>query len=33
MNIDELRNEIDSIDSQLIGLFEKRMNVARDIAQ
>ncbi|MCR4563386.1 MAG: bifunctional chorismate mutase/prephenate dehydratase [Clostridiales bacterium] len=33
MNIEELRNEIDSIDSQLIGLFEKRMNVAREIAQ
>ena len=33
MNIDELRNEIDSIDSQLIGLFEKRMNVAKEIAQ
>jgi chorismate mutase/prephenate dehydratase len=33
MKIEELRNEIDSIDSQLTELFEKRMKVAKEIAE
>ncbi len=32
MDIEELRNEIDSIDSELVSLFIKRMGVAADIA-
>lgn len=33
MKIEELRNEIDSIDSQLTELFEMRMKVAKEIAE
>lgn len=32
MDINNLRNEIDSIDDELVRLFEKRMNVAAEIA-
>ena len=32
MNINDLRNEIDNIDSELIKLFEKRMKTAKSIA-
>ena len=32
MNIDELRNEIDQIDNEFCALFERRMNVAKQIA-
>ena len=32
MNIEELRQEIDTIDSELIKLFEKRMKTAKNIA-
>ncbi|MDO5702176.1 MAG: chorismate mutase [Lachnospiraceae bacterium] len=31
-NIDELRKEIDRIDSELVRLFEERMNIALEIA-
>ncbi|MBE6597106.1 MAG: prephenate dehydratase [Ruminococcaceae bacterium] len=33
MELSELRNEIDSIDRQLVELFKKRMNVASDVAE
>mgnify|MGYP001852810445 FL=1 len=29
----QLRNEIDSIDEQIVALFEKRMAVSEDVAQ
>ena len=33
MDINELRVKIDEIDSQLVDLFQQRMDVAKDIAQ
>ena len=32
MNLPELRTQIDAIDRELIGLLEKRMDIAADIA-
>ena len=33
MNLSECRNEIDKIDKELVELFEKRMNVAINVAK
>ena len=33
MSIEDLRNEIDSVDRQIIELFEKRMKIAGEIAE
>jgi chorismate mutase/prephenate dehydratase len=33
MNLEEARNEIDSLDSQLIDLFSRRMNAVKEIAE
>jgi len=33
MNIDELRREIDGIDDALLVLFERRMEIAKEIGQ
>ena len=33
LDIDKLRNEIDDIDKQIIELFEKRMDVALNVAK
>ena len=33
MSIENLRNEIDAVDSQLVSLFEKRMEIAGRIAE
>ncbi|MBQ8391784.1 MAG: chorismate mutase [Clostridia bacterium] len=33
MNLEECRKEIDSIDKELVALFVKRMNVAKDVAE
>lgn len=33
MNLDECRKEIDSIDKELVALFVRRMNVAKDVAE
>ena len=33
MDINELRMKIDKIDSELVDLFQQRMDVAKDIAQ
>ncbi|MBO7302969.1 MAG: chorismate mutase [Clostridia bacterium] len=33
MELDELRNEIDSIDKELVSLFIRRMNCSRDVAE
>ena len=33
MSLDDFRNKIDSIDEQLLGLFEERMNVVSEIAK
>lgn len=32
-DLDELRLEIDDIDEQLISLFEKRMNISKEVAE
>lgn len=32
MSLDLLRNQIDQIDEQLVALFEKRMETAKEIA-
>ena len=33
MNIDELRREIDGIDDRILTLFERRMEIAKEIGQ
>ena len=33
INLQECRNEIDEIDSEIIRLFEQRMKVAEDVAE
>ena len=33
MNINEARKEIDKVDSELVKLFEKRMNLSAEIAE
>ena len=33
MNIDELRRDIDGIDDELLGLFERRMAAAKEIGR
>ena len=33
MNIDELRRQIDSIDDELLNLFENRMEITKEIRQ
>ena len=33
MNLEECRKEIDSIDKELVALFVRRMNVAKDVAE
>lgn len=33
MNLEECRKEIDSIDKELVGLFVRRMNVAKEVAE
>ena len=33
MKLDELRNEIDTIDKELVSLFIKRMNCAAEVAE
>ena len=33
MNLEECRNEIDSIDKELVALFVRRMNVAKEVAE
>ena len=33
MNLDEIRKEIDSIDSQIVELFTKRMECSRSVAE
>ncbi|MCL1815711.1 MAG: chorismate mutase [Treponema sp.] len=33
MNIDELRQEVDDIDDKLLSLFERRMEIAKNIGE
>lgn len=33
MQLDELRKELDEIDEKIVGLFEKRMNTVRRVAE
>lgn len=32
MNLEEIRTEIDALDKQLLALFERRMDLCRDVA-
>ena len=32
MNLEEIRTEIDALDKELLALFERRMDLCRDVA-
>jgi len=33
MNIDEIRNDIDKVDSEMVGLFKKRIGLVKAVAE